>query len=460
MSRLRTSDLALPAAFAAILALAAALRLTGLRYGLPYPLLNPDEQSIVPRAWDMAHGGGLDPGWYDYPSLLMAVLAPVQAFSGEPSYLAARVVAVLLGLAGVGAAWWLGRRAYGASGAIVAAAATAVATTHVAYSRMAVTDVAMTLGITLALALALSGRLEWAGVAVGLAASAKYPGALAGVAVLAAGWGAWRRLAIAAGLAVVAFALTSPFVLLHAGAAWDDVSRVQRLAREGWLGFEDDPVTPVAFAERLWETIGPAALVAVAGIVIALRRRTRADLVLGLFAAVWAVQLLPVDAHFDRYVLPLVPVLGALAGRIPVLVPAALVALLVPLWWSVGDTADLTRKDTRVVAAAWIEQHLPEQATVATDPSTPEVPRIVRTPLELPGPGRAADPNRDLDRLRARGVRYALVTGAVADRVLSAADRYPREARFYADLEADTRRLLVVRPGGDLSGPWVAVYEL
>ena len=48
----------------------------------------------------------------------------------------------------------------------------------------------MTLGITLALALALSGRLEWAGVAVGLAASAKYPGALAIVAVVAAGWGA------------------------------------------------------------------------------------------------------------------------------------------------------------------------------------------------------------------------------------------------------------------------------
>ena len=37
---------------AAILALAAALRLIGIEYGLPFGgLLNPDEQNIVPRAW-------------------------------------------------------------------------------------------------------------------------------------------------------------------------------------------------------------------------------------------------------------------------------------------------------------------------------------------------------------------------------------------------------------------------
>ena len=460
MSRLPRSELLLPAALAAILALAAGLRLTGIRYGLPYALLNPDEASIVPRAWEMTNGGGLDPGWYDYPSLLMDLLAPVQAFFGEPSYLAARVVAVLVGLGGVAAAAWLGRNAYGPAAAVAAAAATAVATTHVAYSRMAVTDVAMTLGITLALALALSGRLEWAGLAVGLAASAKYPGALAAVAVLAAGWGAWRRLALAAGLAVAAFAVTSPFVLIHAGEAWEDASRVQRLARQGWLGFEDDPWTPFAFADRLWEALGPALLVAVAGIVVALARRTRSDLVLGTFAAVWALSLLPADAHFDRYVLPLIPVLGAFAGRLPALLPAALLALALPLAWSIGDATDLTRTDTRVAAAEWVERHVPAGAAVAADPSTPTLPHLHVTPLELPGPGRPFDPDRSVERLRDRGIEYAFVTGAVADRVLAAADRYPGEARFYGELEAETRRVLIVRPGGGLGGPWVALYKL
>ena len=50
-----------PVAFAALLALAGALRLVGIRNGLPWPLLNPDERNIVPRAWAMVHGGGLDP---------------------------------------------------------------------------------------------------------------------------------------------------------------------------------------------------------------------------------------------------------------------------------------------------------------------------------------------------------------------------------------------------------------
>src|SRR4029077_19072625 len=173
------------------------------------------------------------------------------------SFIAARLVAVALGLGGVGATWWLGRRAYGTGAAIVGAAAVAVATTDVAYSRMAVTDVLLTLAVTCVLALAVQGRIEWAGLAVGLAASAKYPGAAAAVPVVVAGWGRWRSLGRAGGLAIAAFALTSPFVLVHAGAAWADVSRVQRLARAGWLGFEDDPITPLAYADRLWEAIGP-----------------------------------------------------------------------------------------------------------------------------------------------------------------------------------------------------------
>ena len=181
-------------ALAAILGLAALLRLVGIGYGLPLAVLNPDEASIVPRAWRMGQGH-LDPGWYDYPSFLMGLLAPVQAFAGAPSFGAARGVAVLLGLGGVAATWWLGRRAYGTGAAIVGAAAVAVATTHVAYSRVAVTDVLLTLAVTCVLALAIEGRIEWAGLAVGLAASAKYPGAIAAVPVVVAGWGRWRSSA-------------------------------------------------------------------------------------------------------------------------------------------------------------------------------------------------------------------------------------------------------------------------
>ncbi|MDX6508189.1 MAG: hypothetical protein QOG06_2833, partial [Gaiellaceae bacterium] len=163
-------------AFAAILATAAALRAFGVTYGHPFPLFSPDEQSIVPRAWHMVHGGGLDPQWFDYPTLLLYVLAPFEAWQAHPSYLAARLVVIVLAVGSVAAAWWLGSRAYGGPAGAVAAAVVAVETTHVAYSRMAVTDVPLTLAVAASLALLVSGRIELGGLVAGLAMSFKYPG--------------------------------------------------------------------------------------------------------------------------------------------------------------------------------------------------------------------------------------------------------------------------------------------
>ncbi len=484
------------APLAALVALAAALRIPGLGYGLPFSLLNPDEQSIVPRAWEIVHGGGLDPAWYDYPSLLFYVLAPFQALADEPSYGAARAVAAVFGIGGVAAAWWLGRSAYGALAGLAAGAAVAVAGVHVAYSHMAVTDVLLTLLVTVGLALLVHGRLEWAAAAAGLAASAKYPGILVAVPIAAVGWGQWRRLGIAALAAAAAFALTSPFVLVHPGRAWDDVSRVQRLAREGWLGFEGDGPAPVAFFHRLWESLGPALVVALLGVALAARAlvlnqhklarsrldpslssgrsavpkekvliqhkvlAARADLALVGFGLVYFAYLATLGAHFDRYVLPLLPVLGALAGRSRRLAVATLVLLLVPLVWSIGDVRGLTRTDTRAVAARWLDANVPANATVAVDPSLAPVDAATVIRLELPGPGRPEDPRRDLARLRALGVDYLVLNGLVADRVLAAASRYPGAAALYLTAPRAAELVLDVEPGAGRRGPWVRVYRL
>jgi 4-amino-4-deoxy-L-arabinose transferase-like glycosyltransferase len=426
--------------------------------GLPLPLLNPDEQNIVPRAWEIVHGGGLDPGWYDYPSLLFLLLSPSQIGLDGPSYGAARAVAIAIGLLGVAAAWWLGRAAYGRLAGLTGALGVGVATTHVAYSRMAVTDVLLTLGVTVCLALLVTGRLEWAGVAAGLAASAKYPGVMLVAPLLVAGYGLWRRTAVAVTLACLAFAVTSPFVLVHAGAAWGDVSRVQRLAHEGWLGFEGDPPTPLAFGARLWDTAGPLVLVALLALVPALRRRTRSDLVLLSFAVAYSLSLLPIEAHFDRYVLPLVPVVAVLAGSTRMLAPLAVAACAVPLWWSIGDAAALTGRDNRLDAAAWIERTVPASDRIAADPSTlPLAGRnVIR--LELPGPHRPFDPRRSLGALHAVGAQWLVVSGAVADRVLAAPGDYPREARFYRSLEALRPAYAVPADGG--RRPWLRVYRI
>ncbi len=448
------------AALGVVLAVAAALRIVGSGSGLPLPLLNPDETNIVPRAWDLVHGGGLDPGWYDYPSLIFLALAPTQIGLDEPSYGAARVVAVTVGLLGVAAAWWLGRVAYGTAAAVTGAVGVAVATTAVAYSRMAVTDVFLALGVTVTLALLVSGRIEWAGAVAGLAASAKYPGAILVIPIVVAGLGAWRRVGVALALAVATFVLTSPFVVIHAGTAWDDFHRVQQLAQDGWLGFENDQATPFAFGLRLWETLGPVVLVAAAGIVVAVLRRERADLILLTFGAAYAVSLLASHAHFDRYVLPLVPILAVLAGRGRVLAIAAVVAAVVPLWWSVGDARSLAGRDPRLDAAAWIDRTVPRDDLIAADTSTlPLAGRRVER-LALPGPGRPFDPRRSLDALRRDGVRWLVVGGSVTDRVLAAADRYPREARFYRSLDRLSPAYATPSQPGRRSRPWLRVYRI
>src|SRR5919201_942212 len=386
-------------ALAAILAGAAVLRVVGIEYGLPFGnLLNPDEQSIVPRAWKLVHGGGGDPHWFDYPTLLMYVNAPFQAWQSEPSFLTARIVAVALGLGAIAASWWLGRRAYGSG--VVPAAVVAVCTIEVWYSRVAVTDVPLTLGVAVALALMVKGRIELAGVAVGLATGFKYPGVFLLAPLVVAGWGKWSRLASGVVLAVASFFASSPFVLVHRHQAWHEARNVQQLARDGWLGFEHDHAAPVAFVDRLWEGLGPVLIICALGLVVAFVRRTRTDLILALFVVVYFADLLTLQAHFDRYVLPLVPPLAALAGRFRALAPVTLLLLVVPLTWSARDDRNLTRTDTRVVAERWITANIPRSARVAVDPSTPQLPGYRVLSLRLPAPWQPTDPNRDLARLR------------------------------------------------------------
>ena len=239
-----------------------------------------------------------------------------------------------------------------------------------------------------------------------------------------------------------------------------DASRVQRLARAGWLGFEHEGPAPVAFLDRLWEALGPFLLVAGAGLVVALVRRRRADLVLASFALVYFVDLLTLDAYFDRYVLPLVPPLAVLAGRLRPLAPVSLALLVVPLVWTLDDNADLRRTDTRLAAREWIEREVPPGSRVAVDPSTPSLLGYELVSLELPGPGRPFDRRRDLERLRNEGVDYVVVTGAVTDRVLASRAEYPREAAFYDPLDRRARRVYRIEPGEARGGPWVGMYRL
>jgi 4-amino-4-deoxy-L-arabinose transferase-like glycosyltransferase len=399
----------------------------------------------------MTHGAGLDPHFFDWPTLVTYAVAPFQAWQGAPSYLAGRLVVVAFAVGGVAAAWWLGSRAYGTVAAAVAAAATAVESTHVAFSHAAVTDVPLTALVTVALALLVAGRFELAGIAIGLATAAKYPGALLVVPLLVVAWQRWRRLALSFALAVVAFFAASPFVILDAGSTWSAFRRIEAEHRRGWLGFEHDHWSGIAFAARLWDGLGPVLVIAAIALVVALvRRASRADVVLGSFVAAYYVSLLPLHSHFPRYVLPLVPALGALAGRFRAIAPVTLLLLAVPLAWSIRDDTRLARIDTRIVAARWIDANVPSGESIAAESSTAVPNGYPIVPIPLPRPGQDA-------RVDVGAARWVLVSGAVADRVLAAQDVYPKRSEFYARLPKPAFR---VQAHDGLAGPWVAVYRL
>jgi hypothetical protein len=135
--------------------------------------------------------------------------------------------------------------------------------------------------------------------------------------------------------------------------------------------------------------------------------------------------------------------------------------LLLPLAWSANDARELTRTDTRLRADAWVAANVPRRDRIAADPSTLPLPGRDVVRLELPGPGRSSDPERDLARLRRQGVKWVIVSGAVTDRVLAAPDTYPREASFYAQLGHTLEPAFGVFPDEPgLAGPWVRVYRL
>ena len=171
---------------------------------------------------------------------------------------------------------------------------------------------------------------------------------------------------------------------------------------------------------------------------------------LGAFVVAYFVSLLPLHSHFPRYVLPLIPALGALAGRFRALAPVTLLLLIVPLTWSIRDDARLTRTDTRVVAARWIDgaraEGLDDRRRVF-DRGARAATRSCRFRCRFPGHDARVDVG---------GAGWILVSGAVADRVLAARDEYPQRAAFYARLPQPAFRL---RAHDGTSGPWVAVYR-
>src|SRR5215210_7163929 len=255
----------------AIVVLAAALRLLALGYGLP-ATYNPDETPILNRALAFAKGDP-NPHNFLYPSLYFYALFAWEVlfylagraagmfdslagfqreFFTDPSrlFLAARALTALFGIATVLALYWFGRRLYGRTAGLVAAAFLAVAPIAVRDAHYVKLDVPVTLFVVLAHAVlaaivtdpaAAARRRTWvlAGLFAGLAVSTHYYVAfivfpvIAVAAANASRTGLWsnsfRLLAWAGAATFAGFVIGTPFFFAEPRTALRDIVAVREI---------------------------------------------------------------------------------------------------------------------------------------------------------------------------------------------------------------------------------------
>jgi len=266
----------------------------------------------------------------DKPPLLFYSQALFYPLFGPVEW-AARLPALLASLLLIPLAGMLARRLGGGRvAAVVAAAVVAVAPLAVQFSATAFSDPLLTFWLTAALVVVLArpgrARPGLVGLCLGLALATKYQAALFLPLVVGLAWlRGWGRREWARGLAGLAVVVA--LLLLWGAARADGAGLVARQwaniggLRPAW-SWELWP--RLAEGARLWGLALGWPLLALGGVtaaVVALSRRARArlgaaDALLALFVVaylllhwLWAVPA------WDRYLLPVLPLVAALLGR-------------------------------------------------------------------------------------------------------------------------------------------------
>jgi predicted membrane-bound dolichyl-phosphate-mannose-protein mannosyltransferase len=282
----------------------------------------------------------------DKPPLYLYTLAGSLIAFGRSEF-AARLPGLASSMLGIALLYRLGRRLYGTPAGLLAALFLALSPFDLLFARTAFTDSMLVMWMLAALWAAAAGRRFLAGIALGLAFATKQHALLAIPLAIALGWmharpapGTWGRRAGELGIYTLGFALPLAGVIAWDSARWANRPSYWHQSASSYGGLAWAP--PAKWGERLIEWIGWArylagsrvlAVLAVLGIAALLvhgRRRepgTRETRLDTLFVAYGVSYIL---AHtvlqfsvWDRYLLPLAPLVALLLARIVVQIDRA-----------------------------------------------------------------------------------------------------------------------------------------
>lgn len=444
---------------AAVLLLAAGLRLASVGFGLP-ALNDPDEPLFVMTALEMLRDHTLNPGWFGHPGTttlyglaLTSYLAAatgivagrfadahafVSAVYADPGiiFLPGRLLIVASGVVCVWLTYRIGTRIADRRIGLLAAFFLAINAVHIQYSQVIRTDVEasvfMLLATLRALAIARDGRCRdyvLAGLCVGLACATKWPAAVvvfspacAGLSRIAFDRRALAHLALLGCVSTVTLFCVSPYLLIDYPTVLFDLGGEARSAHPGSTGAGFLSNLGWYAAHPLLRSFGSAGLILAAVGLVAMARdqaQVRAAALPGflMFLVVICAQALV----WERWVVPLLPfaalgiayAIGAIAdlgerrfgpdARHFAWIGAALVAL--PMLATTYANTDERLNDTRQIAAHWVRDHVPPGSSILVEHAAFD---LFRGPWQLRFPVGAAG---CIDARQALGghIRYSRV---------------------------------------------------